>query len=291
MCTAIWPSPLVSELWKEKMDRGGNGWSLSSCTYGYTLAVIVIILTCHLLNSRLPFALSFLSVVFGFRERSAANPHAQSNGHPDVAPSAPSDVRGEDIPTTIIGVDDTSDDRVRALARITSASYLIVGGEITVRNVHVESLFPSAGVDFFGSYQLQRCLLKMKFHPCGDHISAMTPDGPPKANSIKSGHFSSNPVVLFLIFGSNHLPPQQLLSPPFILPSESFFLLVIVPQEFSPDAIQPLDDPSWNRKEGHHIGCSALTHSQPFSIFMSPSFSPWMLLLSIGRSILSPSYS
>ncbi|XP_006342846.1 uncharacterized protein [Solanum tuberosum] len=91
MCTAIWPSPLVSELWKEKMDRGGNGWSLSSCTYGYTLAVIVIILTCHLLNSRLPFALSFLSVVFGFRERSAANPHAQSNGHPDVAPSTPSD--------------------------------------------------------------------------------------------------------------------------------------------------------------------------------------------------------
>lgn len=36
--------------------------------------------------------------------------------------------RGEDIPTTIVGVDDTSDDRVRALARITSASYLIVWG-------------------------------------------------------------------------------------------------------------------------------------------------------------------
>ncbi|XP_006342845.1 uncharacterized protein [Solanum tuberosum] len=102
MCTAIWPSPLVSELWKEKMDRGGNGWSLSSCTYGYTLAVIVIILTCHLLNSRLPFALSFLSVVFGFRERSAANPHAQSNGHPDVAPSTPSDVR---ITTVISDLD------------------------------------------------------------------------------------------------------------------------------------------------------------------------------------------
>ncbi|KAK4736300.1 hypothetical protein R3W88_010561 [Solanum pinnatisectum] len=102
MCTAIWPSPLVSEFWKEKMDRGGNGWSLSSCSYGYTLAIIVIILTCHLLNSRLLFALSFLSVVFGFRERSAANPHAESNGHPDVAPSAPSDVR---ITTVISDLD------------------------------------------------------------------------------------------------------------------------------------------------------------------------------------------
>ncbi|KAG5619479.1 hypothetical protein H5410_019303 [Solanum commersonii] len=192
MCTAIWPSPLVSELWKEKMDRGGNGWSLSSCTYGYTLAVIVIILTCHLLNSRLPFALSFLSVVFGFRERSAANPHAQSNGHPDVAPSAPSDVsssyyilsllsistvdaieivnaisRGEDIPTTIIGVDDTSDDRVRALARITNASYLIVGGEITVRNVHVESPFPSAALICGARTTLKYCSMSQRSSSLG----------------------------------------------------------------------------------------------------------------------------
>lgn len=83
------------------MDRGGNGWSLSSYTYGYTLVVVVIILTCHLLNSLLPFASSFLSV-FRFGERSAAHPHAESNGHPDVSPSAPSDVR---ITTVISDLD------------------------------------------------------------------------------------------------------------------------------------------------------------------------------------------
>lgn len=92
MCTAIWSSPLASEFWREKIDRGGNGWSLSSCTYGYTLSVIVVILTCHLLNSRLRFASSFLSS-FGFRERSAGYTHAESNSHPDVSPSAPSNVR------------------------------------------------------------------------------------------------------------------------------------------------------------------------------------------------------
>lgn len=74
------------------MDRGGNGWSPSSYTYGYTLAVIVIILTCHLLNSLLPFA-SFFPSIFRFRERPAAHPHAESNGHPDVSPSVPSDIR------------------------------------------------------------------------------------------------------------------------------------------------------------------------------------------------------
>ncbi|KAH0677778.1 hypothetical protein KY285_025579 [Solanum tuberosum] len=64
---------------------------------------------------------------------------------------------GEDIPAATIGVDGTSSVRVRALAGITSASYLTVGGETTVRNVHVEAPLSSAGIDFFGSYPLQRC--------------------------------------------------------------------------------------------------------------------------------------
>ncbi|KAH0691916.1 hypothetical protein KY289_019274 [Solanum tuberosum] len=63
---------------------------------------------------------------------------------------------GEDIPAATIGVDGTSSVRVRALAGITSASYLTVGGETTVRNVHVEAPLSSAGIDFFGSYPLQR---------------------------------------------------------------------------------------------------------------------------------------
>ncbi|KAH0643557.1 hypothetical protein KY289_034531 [Solanum tuberosum] len=52
---------------------------------------------------------------------------------------------GEDIPAATIGVDGTSSVRVRALAGITSASYLTVGGETTVRNVHVEAPLSSAG--------------------------------------------------------------------------------------------------------------------------------------------------
>uniref|UniRef100_M1BIJ6 Uncharacterized protein n=1 Tax=Solanum tuberosum TaxID=4113 RepID=M1BIJ6_SOLTU len=44
---------------------------------------------------------------------------------------------GEDIPAATIGVDGTSSVRVRALAGITSVSYLTVEGETTVRNVHV----------------------------------------------------------------------------------------------------------------------------------------------------------
>ncbi|KAM3267777.1 hypothetical protein P3S67_031762 [Capsicum chacoense] len=93
----IWSSPLVSEFWRERIDRrGGNEWSLSSYAYGYTLAVMLIILTCHLLNSRLQFA-------FGFRERSAApaHPHPKLNSHPDVSPSTP-DVR---ITTVISDLD------------------------------------------------------------------------------------------------------------------------------------------------------------------------------------------
>ncbi|KAK4372672.1 hypothetical protein RND71_008056 [Anisodus tanguticus] len=39
---------------------------------------------------------------------------------------------GEDIPAATIGVDGTSSVTVRALAGITSASYLTVGGETTV---------------------------------------------------------------------------------------------------------------------------------------------------------------
>ncbi|KAJ8553165.1 hypothetical protein K7X08_023843 [Anisodus acutangulus] len=77
-----------SEFWREKIDGGGNGWSLTSYNYAYTLAVIVIILTCHLLR----FAL-------GFRERPAAHPHTQSN-NPSL--SAPSDVR---ITTVISDLD------------------------------------------------------------------------------------------------------------------------------------------------------------------------------------------
>uniref|UniRef100_K4DEC1 Uncharacterized protein n=1 Tax=Solanum lycopersicum TaxID=4081 RepID=K4DEC1_SOLLC len=53
---------------------------------------------------------------------------------------------GEDIPAATIGVDGTSSVRLRALAGITSASYLAVGGETTVRNVHVEAPFSSAGI-------------------------------------------------------------------------------------------------------------------------------------------------
>ncbi|MCD9560768.1 hypothetical protein HAX54_019559 [Datura stramonium] len=51
---------------------------------------------------------------------------------------------GEDIPAATIGVDGTSSVRVRALAGITSSSYLTVGGETTVRNVHVEAPLSSA---------------------------------------------------------------------------------------------------------------------------------------------------
>uniref|UniRef100_A0A3Q7GP06 Uncharacterized protein n=1 Tax=Solanum lycopersicum TaxID=4081 RepID=A0A3Q7GP06_SOLLC len=64
----------------------------------------------------------------------------------------------EDIPAATIGVDGTSFVRVRALAAITSASYLAVGGETTLRNVHVEAPLSSAGIDFFGSYLLQRLI-------------------------------------------------------------------------------------------------------------------------------------
>ncbi|KAH0709149.1 hypothetical protein KY284_010576 [Solanum tuberosum] len=46
---------------------------------------------------------------------------------------------GENIPAATIVVDGTSSVRVRALAGITSASYLTVGGETTVRNVHKPS--------------------------------------------------------------------------------------------------------------------------------------------------------
>ncbi|WMV46546.1 hypothetical protein MTR67_039931 [Solanum verrucosum] len=53
---------------------------------------------------------------------------------------------GEDIPAATIGVDDTSSVRVRALVGITSANYLTVGGETTVRNVHVEAPLSSAAV-------------------------------------------------------------------------------------------------------------------------------------------------
>lgn len=56
---------------------------------------------------------------------------------------------GSDIPAATIGVDGPSSVRVRALAGITSASYLTVGGETTVRNVHVEAPLSSAGIDFF----------------------------------------------------------------------------------------------------------------------------------------------
>ncbi|XP_025886482.1 uncharacterized protein [Solanum lycopersicum] len=52
---------------------------------------------------------------------------------------------GEDIPAATIGVDGTSSVRVRALAGITSASYLTVGGETTIRNVHLEAPLSSAG--------------------------------------------------------------------------------------------------------------------------------------------------
>ncbi|XP_009793255.1 uncharacterized protein [Nicotiana sylvestris] len=92
MCAAIaiWFSPVVSKFWREKIDGGGNGWTLTSYTYGYTLAVIVIILICHLLNSRLRFPVP----AFQFREQPSARPHAESNSYPDVSPSsALSDVR------------------------------------------------------------------------------------------------------------------------------------------------------------------------------------------------------
>lgn len=65
---------------------------------------------------------------------------------------------GEDIPAATIGVDGPSSVTVRAVAGITSASYLTVGGETTVRNVHVEAPLSSAGIDFFGSYPLQRLI-------------------------------------------------------------------------------------------------------------------------------------
>ncbi|CAN4117922.1 unnamed protein product [Withania somnifera] len=61
---------------------------------------------------------------------------------------------GEDIPAATIGVDGTSSVRVRALAGITSASYLTVGGETTVRNVHVEAPLSSAAAVREGSLSL-----------------------------------------------------------------------------------------------------------------------------------------
>ncbi|TMX04742.1 hypothetical protein EJD97_005014 [Solanum chilense] len=67
---------------------------------------------------------------------------------------------GEYIPAATIGVDGTSSVRVRALAAITSASYLTVGGETIVRNFHVEPPLSSAGIDFFGSYLLQRLITR-----------------------------------------------------------------------------------------------------------------------------------
>ncbi|XP_059280876.1 uncharacterized protein LOC132034500 [Lycium ferocissimum] len=101
MCSTIGSSPLVSEFWREKIDQGGNGWTLTLYTYGYTLAVIVIILTCHLLNSHLRFASSFASA-FRSREQPAADSHAESNSRPDVYSSALSDIR---ITTVISDID------------------------------------------------------------------------------------------------------------------------------------------------------------------------------------------
>ncbi|TMW91456.1 hypothetical protein EJD97_014315, partial [Solanum chilense] len=61
---------------------------------------------------------------------------------------------GGDIPATTIGVDGTSSLRVRALVGITSASYLTVGGETIVRNVHVEAPLSSASVVWEGYLSL-----------------------------------------------------------------------------------------------------------------------------------------
>ncbi|WMV16791.1 hypothetical protein MTR67_010176, partial [Solanum verrucosum] len=72
---------------------------------------------------------------------------------------------GEDIFVATIGVDGTSSVRVRAFAEIISASYLTVGGKIIVRNVHVEAPLSLAGIDFFGSYPLQRLIEVVEARP------------------------------------------------------------------------------------------------------------------------------